>query len=117
MLPVVGSMRPSDSGALRCAHLSAKHRQSPPPSRHSTRSLPAGRQLKCEVLLCKGEPCMILIIGISESCGCCNFDDVVKQCLLALDHKMHAAHHGRRLWSASGHLEACQRQLRAPVRL
>ena len=41
MEPSVGSMRPSDSGALRCAHLSAKQRHSPLPSRHSTRSLPA----------------------------------------------------------------------------
>ena len=41
MLPFCGSMRPSESGALRCAHLSAKQRHSPPPSRHRTRSLPA----------------------------------------------------------------------------
>lgn len=34
-----GSMRPSLSGAARCAHLSAKQRQVLP-SRHSTSSLP-----------------------------------------------------------------------------
>lgn len=39
-----GSMRPSLSGAARCAHLSAKHRHVLP-SRHNTSSLPAAEHM------------------------------------------------------------------------